>query len=69
MVVGGIVLFDEYSDPPWPDCNQAVDEFLSDAPEKLQMLQMNNYQKWYLVKQDLQYCRTLSMLLTFRQHA
>ena len=51
MVVGGIVLFDEYNDPPWPGCNKAVDEFLSGVPETLQMVQMNNYQKWYFVKQ------------------
>lgn len=48
---GGIVLFDEYNDPPWPGCNKAVDEFLADKPEHLEMICRNNYQKWYFVKE------------------
>ena len=47
---GGIILFDEYNDPPWPGCNKAVDEFLADKPEKLEMIQRDNEQKWYLKK-------------------
>ena len=50
MVRGGIILFDEYNDPPWPGCNKAVDEFTRFRPEKPQMIEMNNYQKWYLQK-------------------
>jgi Macrocin-O-methyltransferase (TylF) len=48
---GGIILFDEYNDPPWPGCNKAVDEFLVGKPEHLEMICRNNYQKWYFVKQ------------------
>jgi hypothetical protein len=47
----GIILLDEYNDPPWPGCNKAADEFLAGKPEKLQMASHDNYQKWYLVKQ------------------
>lgn len=47
----GIILLDEYNDPPWPGCNKAADEFLAGKPEKLQMASRDNYQKWYLVKQ------------------
>ena len=47
----GIILLDEYNDPPWPGCNKAADEFLAGKPEKLQMAARDNYQKWYLVKQ------------------
>jgi O-methyltransferase len=47
---GGIVLFDEYNDPPWPGCNKAVDEFLVGKPERLEMIEWKNYQKWFLVK-------------------
>jgi O-methyltransferase len=50
VVPGGIILFDEYNDPPWPGCNKAVDEFTSFTPEKPQMIERNNYQKWYLQK-------------------
>ena len=46
----GIILLDEYNDPPWPGCNKAADEFLAGKPEKLQMASRDNYQKWYLVK-------------------
>lgn len=51
MVAGGILLLDEYNDPPWPGCNKAVDEFLTGKPEHLQVIERNNYQKWYFVKQ------------------
>ena len=29
LAPGGIILLDEYNDPPWPGCNKAVDEFLT----------------------------------------
>jgi hypothetical protein len=47
---GGIISVDEYNDPPWPGCNKAVDEFLSDKPEKLQIIALDNWQKYYIVK-------------------
>jgi O-methyltransferase len=50
IVPGGIILFDEYNDPPWPGCNKAVDEFLATKPEQLEMIERNNYQKWFFVK-------------------
>lgn len=50
MVKGGIILLDEYNDPPWPGCNKAVDEFLQGKPERLEMIEWKNYQKWYFVK-------------------
>lgn len=48
MVFGGVILFDEYNDPPWPGCNRAVDEFLADKPEKPELISMNNYQKYFI---------------------
>ena len=50
MNSGGIILINSYNDPPWPGCNQAIDEFLQDKPEKLQLIEMDNYQKFYLCK-------------------
>lgn len=50
IVPGGIIIFDEYNDPPWPGCNKAVDEFLQGKPETLRLIERNNYQKWYFVK-------------------
>jgi O-methyltransferase len=50
MSPGGIILFDEYDDPPWPGCNLAVDEFLADKPEKPVVIQMDNYEKYYIQK-------------------
>lgn len=47
---GGIILFDEYNDLAWPGCNMAVDEFLADKPEKLQLITKDNYQKFYIEK-------------------
>lgn len=50
MVSGGIILLDEYNDPPWPGCNKAVDEFLARKPESLEKIVQDNYEKWYFVK-------------------
>jgi O-methyltransferase len=47
---GGIVLLDEYNDPPWPGCNKAVDEFLAAKPEQLQAIERQNYQKYFFRK-------------------
>ena len=47
---GGIILLDEYDDPPWPGCNKAVDEFLADKPERLQRIERQNYQKFFFRK-------------------
>ena len=47
---GGIISFDEYNDPPWPGCNKAIDEFLTNRPETLEMIAEDNYQKWYVTK-------------------
>jgi O-methyltransferase len=52
LSAGGIISFDEYNDPPWPGCNKAVDEFLSDKPEKLQVIALDNWEKSYFVKQQ-----------------
>jgi hypothetical protein len=51
MSAGGIILLDEYNDPPWPGCNAAVDEFLAGRPESLQVIALDNYEKYYIVKQ------------------
>lgn len=51
MSAGGIISFDEYNDPPWPGCNEAVDEFFKNKPEKPIEIESDNYQKWYIVKQ------------------
>lgn len=47
---GGIVLFDEYDDPPWPGCNKAVDEFLDEKPETLAPIERDNHLKYYFCK-------------------
>jgi len=46
----GIILVNDYDDPPWPGCNRAVDEFLIDKPEKLQFIEIDNYRKFYICK-------------------
>lgn len=52
LVPGGIVLLDEYDDPPWPGCNKAVDEFLAAHPDMtLHRIQRDGFEKSYLVKQ------------------
>ena len=50
MSPGGVILLDEYNDPPWPGCNSAVDEFLAGRPEPLQSIALDNHVKYYIVK-------------------
>jgi hypothetical protein len=50
MIPGGIILFDEYNDPPWPGCNRAIDEFLIDKPEKVMEICSDNYVRYYIRK-------------------
>ena len=50
MVPGGVILFDEYNDPPWPGCNRAVDEFLLDKPERLIEISSDNYIRYFIRK-------------------
>jgi O-methyltransferase len=50
LAPSGIILLDEYNDPPWPGCNRAVDEFLSDKRERLERIAMDNYERFFLVK-------------------
>jgi len=50
LVKGGVILLDEYNDPPWPGCTLAVDEFLADKPEKLIECKSDNHVRYYLRK-------------------
>ncbi len=68
MELGGIILFDEYNDPPWPACNKAVDEFLAGKPEALRMICRDNYQKWYFVKNNSPLINPELVLLTNLQY-
>ena len=51
MSTGGIILLDEHNGPLWPGCNAAVDEFLTGRPESLQLIALDNYEKYYIVKE------------------
>ncbi len=51
MVRGGVILIDEYNDPPWPGCNKAVDEFLDDKPESLEEIERDNHVKYFIRRQ------------------
>jgi O-methyltransferase len=50
MVTGGIMLLDEYKDPTWPGCTQAVDEFLTGKAERIIEIKSDNHLKYYLRK-------------------
>lgn len=47
---GGVILLDEYNDPPWPGCNKAVDEFLAAHEETLQRIERDGYEKYFFIK-------------------
>jgi hypothetical protein len=50
MVTGGIMFLDEYKDPTWPGCTQAVDEFLTGKAERIIEIKSDNHLKYYLRK-------------------
>jgi hypothetical protein len=50
MNKGGIILIDEYNDPPWPGCTQAVDEFLAGKPEAITEVKSDNQIRYYVRK-------------------
>jgi O-methyltransferase len=50
LVKSGVILLDEYDDPPWPGCNKAVDEFLADKPEKPVAIESDNFVKYFIRK-------------------
>jgi hypothetical protein len=50
MARGGILLLDEYKDPPWPGCTQAVDEFMAGKPERISEISRDNHIKYYVRK-------------------
>ncbi len=43
---GGVILLDEYNDPPWPGCKRAVDEFLADRPESVEQIVRDGFEKY-----------------------
>jgi hypothetical protein len=45
-----VILVNDYNDLPWPGCNKAVNEFLTDEPEKLQLIEIDNCQRFYICK-------------------
>lgn len=47
MAKDGIIALDEYNDPHWPGCNQAVEEFLKGKPETLEEICRDNHIKYY----------------------
>ena len=50
MARGGVILLDEYKDPPWPGATQAIDEFVTDKPEQITEIRSDNHIKYYLRK-------------------
>lgn len=50
MNPGGVILIDEYNDPPWPGCTQAVDEFLAGKTERICEVTSDNQVRYYIRK-------------------
>jgi hypothetical protein len=46
----GVILLNDYDKPRWPGCKKAVDEFLTGKPEKLQVIEADHHQKFYICK-------------------
>ena len=50
MSKGGCIVFDDYDKKPWPGATKAVDEFLSDKPEKIKLSDKKENSAWYIIK-------------------
>ena len=50
MLKGGCIVFDDYDKKAWPGATKAVDEFLLDKPEKLQLSNKKENPAWYIIK-------------------
>ena len=50
MEKGGCIVFDDYDKKPWPGATKAVDEFLSDKPEKIKLSNRKENPAWYIIK-------------------
>tara|TARA_Y100000994_G_C15619607_1_gene412423 strand:- start:68 stop:784 length:717 start_codon:yes stop_codon:yes gene_type:complete len=40
VIVGGVVVFDEYQDPKWPDAKEAIDEFFNEKGINVELDQL-----------------------------
>ncbi|NNE81324.1 MAG: hypothetical protein HKN18_13735 [Silicimonas sp.] len=50
VVPGGIIVFDDYNTEEWPGATQAVDEFLADRPESVQVSHARAKPAYYMIK-------------------
>ena len=50
MSKGGCIVFDDYDKRPWPGATKAVDEFLSNKPEKIKFSDNKKNPAWYVIK-------------------
>jgi O-methyltransferase len=50
LTAEGIILLNDYGKARWPGCQKAVDEFLCDKPEKLQLAESGVHQKFLICK-------------------
>jgi len=50
MSKGGCIVFDDYDKKPWPGATKAIDEFLSDKPEKIKLSDEKENSAWYIIK-------------------
>lgn len=50
VVSGGMIALDDYRDPAWPGATQAVDEFLADRPERVELSEVREDPAWIIRK-------------------
>lgn len=50
LVPGGLIVFDDYKTEEWPGATQAVDEFLANRPESVELSTARKKPAWYLIK-------------------
>ena len=50
LTPGGIIVYDDYASEAWPGAKKAIDEFLADKPEDVQVSRDRENEAWYSVK-------------------
>lgn len=50
LVPGGVIVYDDYMSSAWPGARRAIDEFLAEKPESVQVLRSREYEAWFSIK-------------------
>ena len=50
LVPGGVIVYDDYCSKAWPGATEAIDQFLADKPQTVELLCSRERPAWYTIK-------------------